>query len=182
MRAAALLPLSLAFAFAVPAHAQTHGITGIHIGVGSVGGPSLGPITGYGPDQFNSAGGGMYQDMAKAQRLIGDGQYQQADDLLATLVGRTSNRQVRFLKGVAKLGMGDAAAARRYFERSIAYGRNGSPGVMSGLALAEIRLGNRDAAHSILDRLRTQKEKCGGDCSRAVPLDQAVSVIEKALA
>ncbi|QGP78429.1 tetratricopeptide repeat protein [Sphingobium sp. CAP-1] len=175
MRLTILLPLCCAIA--VPAQAQS-GITGIHINLPTA---SSAPVGGYGPDNFRSAGNGMFHDIRQAQTLIASGDYMQADSLLATLVGRTSSRQVRFLKGVAKLGLGDAEAARRYFEMSLYRGRNGNPGAMSGLALAEIRLGNRDAAQGILEKLRYQRARCDDNCDRAAPLEQAVAVVEKAL-
>lgn len=177
MRFAILLCLSAAVA--APAYAQTHGISGITINVPT---PMSGPVTGYGPDNFYSPGHGANPDLRRAQSLIASGDYGQADSLLTDLIGRTNSRQVRFLKGVTKLGMGDAAAARRYFEQSLYHGRNGYPGAMSGLALSEIRLGNRDAAQDILGKLRDQQEKCGTGCDRAKPLDQAIAVVEKALA
>ncbi|CAM8671108.1 tetratricopeptide repeat protein [Sphingobium cupriresistens] len=177
MRLTILLPLCAAIA--APAYAQNHGISGITTNFPT---PMSGPITGYGPDNFRSVNGGAYNDVSRAQRLIASGNYAQADGVLTNLVGRTSSRQVRFLKGVARLGLGDATGARRYFEQSLYRGRNGYPGAMSGLALAEIRLGNRDAAQDILGKLRNQQEKCGSDCDRAKPLDQAIAVVEKALA
>lgn len=179
MRLTILLPLC--FVFAGSAHAQTHGITGIHVNVPT---SMVGPVTGFDPIDFYSPNSGsrLSRDFKQAQGLIAVGQYAQADDMLSILVGRTSDRQVRFLKGIAKLGLGDAGSARRYFEQSLYRGRNGYPGAMSGLALAEIQLGNRDAAHKILEKLRDQREKCGRSCDRAQPLGQAVSVIEKALA
>jgi tetratricopeptide (TPR) repeat protein len=176
MRLMVLVPLCLGLS--APAYAQTtHGITGIHIGLPT---PMAGPITGYGPDNFYSADI-SHRDVRQAQTLIAAGDYGQADSLLSTLIGRTSDRQLRFLKGVTKLGLGDAASARRYFEQSLYRGRNGYPGAMSGLALAEIQLGNRDAAQELLDKLRDQQEKCGHSCDRATPLGQAVAVVEKAL-
>ncbi|WP_311270979.1 tetratricopeptide repeat protein [Sphingobium sp. WCS2017Hpa-17] len=176
MRLTVLLPLCCAVA--APAQAQNvHGISGIHFGITS---SPAGPITGYAPTEFSSAFA-RNTDIGRAQNLIAAGQYAEADRLLTTLVGRTSSKQVRFLKGAAKLGMGDAEAARRYFEQSLYQGRNGYPGAMSGLAIAEIRLGNRDAAQNILDKLRSQQDKCGISCDRAKSLNQAIGVVEKAL-
>lgn len=173
--------LLLCSAIAVPAQAQQNGtgITGIHIGLSSF--PVSAPVTGYGPDNFVVANQAPYRDMDAARKLIASGDYVKADNLLSDVVGRTESRQARFLKGVAKLGLGDPAAARRYFEQSLYRGRNGYPGAMSGLALAEIRLGNRDAAQEILDKLRYQRSRCSSSCDRAGSLDQAVSVVEKAL-
>ncbi len=180
MRLTILLPLI--FAVAMPAQAQQNGtgISGIHFGTGNV--STIGPVTGFGPDNFGAGGGDAYQAMRQAQRLIASGDYVQADSVLATLIGRTENRQARFLKGVTKLGLGDQASARRYFEQSMYRGRNGNPGAMSGLAIAEIRLGNVSAARNILGKLRYQQEKCGHGCDRANALEQAVGVVEKALA
>lgn len=169
--------LTVCCAIAVPAHAQhVGGVSGIHFNMGT---PMSAPVNGYNAATFNFVS--QSPDLRQAQGLIAAGQYRQADVLLSKLIGQTSNKQVRFLKGVAKLGMGDAQSARRYFEKSLYSGRNGYPGAMSGLALAEIRLGNRDAAENILDKLRYQQEKCGKYCDRAKPLDQAVAVVEKAL-
>lgn len=170
--------LSLCCTIALPAQAQTvHGISGIHIGIA----PSPAePIGGYAPTEFPRPAAD-HADITRAQELIVTGQYMQADRLLTTLMGRSSSKQVRFLKGAAKLGLGDADAARRYFEKSLYQGRNGYPGAMSGLAIAEIRLGNRAAAESLLGKLRSQQAKCGSDCDRAQSLGQAVQVVEKAL-
>ena len=179
MRLPVLLPLLCAVA--MPAYAQQNGtgISGIHFNTGSPIG--VGPITGFGPDNFRGARADG-QQLAQAQRLIASGNYIQADSVLATVIGETPSRQARFLKGVTMLGLGDAAAARRYFEQSLYRGRNGHPGAMSGLALAEIRLGNVDAARTILNKLRYQQEKCGHGCDRAGALKQAVGVVERALA
>lgn len=175
MRLTVLLPLCCVLA--VPAHAQhVAGVSGIHFNQGA---PMAAPVNGYNAASFASTS--RSPDVGRAQKLIADGDYAEADALLARLIGQTSNRQVRFLKGVAKLGMGDAVAARRYFEKSLYSNRSGYPGAMLGLALAEIRLGNRDAAEDILQKLRYQQEKCRSDCDRAKPLDQAIAVVEKAL-
>jgi hypothetical protein len=176
MRMAFLLPLCCAIA--LPAQAQS-GISGITSFMPSY--PAE-PITGYGIDNFRSpAAQGPAADMQKAQALVAAGRYAEADPLLSSLMGKTSSKQVRFLKGVTKLGLGDAAAARRYFEKSLYRGRNGNPGAMSGLALAEIRLGNADAANDLLRKLRYQQDVCADNCDRANALEQAVTVVEKAL-
>jgi hypothetical protein len=52
---------------------------------------------------------------------------------------------------------------------------------MSGLALAEIRLGNPDAARDLLQKLEYQKGKCAANCDRAQAIDQAIGVVTKAL-
>ncbi|WP_157102531.1 tetratricopeptide repeat protein [Sphingobium sp. TCM1] len=169
--------LSAFCVFVVPAYAQTSGSI-----TQSPFTPMVQPVTGYASYDFAGPSASIPgRDMQRAQGFIASGNFAEADKLLGSLIGKTSSRQVRFLKGVAKLGLNDAEAARRYFEQSLYTGRNGHPGAMSGLALAEIRLGNRDAARDILQKLRYQQEKCGSDCDRAKPLDQAVSVVEKAL-
>ena len=53
-------------------------------------------------------------------------------------------------------------------------------GAVSGLAIAEIRLGNADTARDLLQNLRSQQEKCGMDCSRAQSIQQAIGAVEKA--
>ncbi|KAA9016402.1 tetratricopeptide repeat protein [Sphingobium limneticum] len=175
MRLTVLLPLICAIA--VPAHAQqAGGVSGIHFNIAS---PLVSPM--FDNSLYTAQLGPRRVNVAHAQKLIAAGNYAEADAMLSKIIGETSSKQVPFLKGVAKLGMGDAAAARRYFEKSLYYGKNGMPGAMSGLALAEIRLGNRDAAQNILDKLRYQQEKCSSNCDRAKPLDQAVAVVEKAL-
>jgi len=180
MRLTILLPLLCAVA--MPAYAQQNGtgISGIHFNNSSPMGVM--PVTGFGPDNFRNGRSGAVSDLQQAQHLIASGDFVQADILLATVIGETPSRQARFLKGVAKLGLGDAASARRYFEQSLYRGRNGHLGAMSGLAIAEIRLGNVDAARNILHKLQYQQEKCGRSCDRAGALKQAVGVVEKALA
>lgn len=178
MRLTILFPILCAVA--VPAYAQQNGtgISGIHFDAGSPMG--VVPITGFGPDNFK--GGNRSTSLDQARQLIASGDLMQADKLLATVIGETPSREARFLKGVTKLGLGDAASARRYFEQSLYRGRNGHPGAMSGLAIAEIKLGNVDAARDILHKLQYQQEKCGHSCDRAGSLKQAVGVVEKALA
>ncbi|HUD94016.1 tetratricopeptide repeat protein [Sphingobium sp.] len=179
MRLTALLPIALAVA--APAHAQhVGGVSGIHFNLGT---PMSAPVNSYGGYGVTDFSRPFWQssDIGTVQGLIATGHYAEADVLLSKIVGRTSSKQVRFLKGVTRLGMGDAEGARRYFEKSLYQGRNGYPGAMSGLAIAEIRLGNRDAAENILQKLRYQKEICSNSCDRAQPLDQAVAVVEKAL-
>jgi hypothetical protein len=173
MRLTALL--LLCSAIAVPAQAQQNGtgITGIHIGLSSF--PVTAPVTGYGPDNFVVANQAPYRDMDAARKLIASGDYVKADNLLSDVVGRTESRQARFLKGVAKLGLGDPAAARRYFEQSLYRGRNGYPGAMSGLALAEIRLGNRDAAQPLQQQLRSRRFAGSSGFSRGKGVDLRLS-------
>lgn len=179
MRQAVLLLIGLAMAG--PVHAQhVSGISGIHFDAGMSGRTPAMSYSNPGASDFSTP---LWResDIGKAQGLLAVGRYAEADMLLSNLIGRTSSKQVRFFKGAAKLGMGDAVAARRYFKKSVHQGRNGYPGALSGLAIAEIRLGNRDAAENILQKLRNQQAKCGLGCDRAKLLDQAVAVVEKAL-
>ncbi len=173
MRLAVLLPFCCALA--TPAAAQNGSMTP------ALAPPMTTPIDGWGADNFYSAPRFLSRDVLKAQHLVAKGRYAEADPLLNQLIGRTSSRRVHFLKGVTALGLGQPATARRFFERSLPSGRNGDPGAMSGLALAEVRLGNADAARHILRDLRYQQEKCRSDCDRAEPLKQAVAVVERAL-
>ena len=176
MRLAYLLPFIVV---ATPASAQTMGLMPSP-GPTLVETPSVGPINGFYPDIYSPMRP-LDRQYVKARALVGEGRYAEADVLLTELYGKTSSRQVRFLKGVTSLALGDAQAARRYFSKALPNGRSGDPGAMSGLALAEIKLGNSDAARDILVKLRYQQDKCGLNCDRAKPLKQAVAVVEKAL-
>ncbi|WP_256869420.1 hypothetical protein [Sphingobium lactosutens] len=182
MRLAYLLPLS--FLVAAPVAAQVAAVR-----QGNFGNPSKfsswnsAPVGGWGADAGNFGVARLDSNkLGQAQRLVAEGRYAEADPLLNELIGRTSSRHVRFLKGLAALGLGDPATARRFFERALpGGGRVGSAGVMSGLALAEIRLGNAGAARAILNNLRYQQAKCRSDCDRAGALKQAVSMVEREL-
>ena len=185
MRLRLLLPLCMAVsvpAFAQGGHAVT-GITGINFNAGYDFGTLSSGSTAY------SASGAFrgppdrppVNAMQYARELVVQGKYAEADPVLNRLMGRTPSKDVRFLLGVTKLGLGDADAARRYFERSVHRGFHYHPGSMSGLALAEIKLGNVDAANNILARLRKQREACDNRCGRAPALNAAINVVEKNL-
>jgi TolA-binding protein len=115
------------------------------------------------------------------RQLIQQGDYARADKMLNGIMGDTSDREARFLKGITLLAMNNPAGARRYFEKALPRGRSGHPGAMSGLALAEIRLGNADAARDLLQKLEYQKQQCAGNCDRAAAIDQAIGVVTKGL-
>lgn len=144
--------------------------------------PHTTPIDGWGADKGNFSSRPIPRDLAKVQNLIAQGRYPEADPLLNKLMGQTSIPRVRFLKGVTALGLGDAATARRYFERALPTTGYGDPGTLSGLAIAQARLGNIKAAQHILVNLRDQQSKCGTSCDRAEHLDRAVSIVERLLA
>lgn len=119
--------------------------------------------------------------IAKAGNLVAQGRYAEADPILSDLYGRTDSRQVRFLLGMTSLGQGNAEAARRYFLQSLSVSRMGHPGAMSGLAVAEARLGNMDSAHAMLTRLKQQQAHCASRCLNSAALDRAVLVTEQLL-
>lgn len=143
--------------------------------------PVTTPIDGWGADSLGGPPRSLSRDFIKAQRLVADGRYVEADSLLNKLIGQTNSRKVRFLKGVTALGLNNPETARRFFERSLPATGYGDPGAMSGLAIAQVQLGNVDAAQRILSSLRDQQRKCGTDCDRAEPLDRAVSIVERIL-
>lgn len=173
MRCTVILPL---FALlAVPALAQNSARV-------TLSAPVTTPVDGWGADRFGGQPRSPSRDVVKAQKLVADGRYAEADTLLNKLIGQTNSRTVHFLKGVTALGLDDPATARRFFERSLPARGYGDPGAMSGLAIAQVRLGNIDAAQRILSNLRDQQRKCGTDCDRAEPLDRAVSIVERLLA
>lgn len=172
MRLVFLLPLC---ALAAPAIAQSSGVP--HV----LSAPNMTPVDGWGADSLGPTSRSVPANMAKAQSLVSRGRYAEADPLLNDLIGKTNSRHIRFLKGVTALGLGEPATARRFFEKALPTPTSGSPAVLSGLALAQVQLGNIDAARSILQNLRNQQQQCGARCDRAKPLDQAVSVVEKAL-
>ncbi|OHD01686.1 MAG: hypothetical protein A3H25_04800 [Sphingomonadales bacterium RIFCSPLOWO2_12_FULL_63_15] len=152
-----------------------------------------GPVTSSGLYAFsaNSTGdtttptdlGGRSYDVSAAKAasvLISDGRYAEADAMLTDSIARSANRQTRFLKAIASLGVGDAETAKRYFRTLVKMGHYRHVGAVSGLAIAEIRLGNADTARDLLQNLRSQQEKCGMDCSRAQSIQQAIGAVEKA--
>lgn len=171
----AILLLPFCCVFAMPATAQNSGVAP------SLTAPVTTPPDGWGVDNFYSTAPSMSRDFLKAQHLVAEGRYAEVDPLLNQLIGKTSSWRVHFLKGVTALGLGEPATARRFFEKSLPSGRSGDPGAMSGLALAEVQLGNTEAARHILRDLRYQQEKCRSDCDRAEPLKRAIAVVEKVL-
>jgi hypothetical protein len=140
--------------------------------------PNTTPTFGWGADAGGS-GATRLSGYAVAQRLIAEGRYAEADPMIDRMIARTDHPRVRFLKGVNALGLGDPATARRYFLRALPVTRNGDPGAMSGLAIAEARLGNQDAARAVLVNLRRQQEQCRSGCDRRAALSRAIGVVEK---
>ncbi|WP_409529922.1 tetratricopeptide repeat protein [Sphingobium yanoikuyae] len=137
-------------------------------------------------DNLYNIDSGVYGDFRTAnygrvRQLMQQGHYAQADKALNRIMSGSNDLEARFLKGVTTLALNNPEGARRYFERALPNGRSGHPGAMSGLALAEIRLGNPDAARDLLRKLEYQKEKCAGNCDRATSIDQAIGVVKKAL-
>jgi thioredoxin-like negative regulator of GroEL len=129
--------------------------------------------------------GGLMRDysvkVAKAQKLVAAGRYGEAEPVVDELLRKVGTPDIQFLKGITLLGQGQPHAARGYFQAVVLRYNTRHAGAMSGLALADIRLGDADAARSILDTLRAQQAKCDNGCSRAPSLNQAVMVVEKAL-
>lgn len=129
----------------------------------------LGPLGSRGPLQ-------------KAGTLISQGRYAEADLVLNHVRGVTRTngglQQKKFLQGVVALGQNNPETARRLFNQAISMRRNEHPGVLSGLALAELQLGDAAAAQRIRDRLQTQSDACDDAC----PSSEALKVVDKALA
>jgi tetratricopeptide (TPR) repeat protein len=129
--------------------------------------------------------GGLMRDYKvqcdKARALIAAGRYRDAEPVVDELLRKTGSPEVQLMKGVVLLGLGQPQAARGYFQAVVLTYNSRHAGAMSGLALADIRLGDADAARDILRTLRAQQAKCDNGCSRAPSLNQAVMVVEKAL-
>ncbi|MBR2267415.1 tetratricopeptide repeat protein [Sphingobium sp.] len=183
MRLGPIFTLCVALSAPTTGIAQTYMDSSNAIGTNSLGvltSSYAGPINGFaGNHDFRPGGGNLLErDFIKARNFVAEGRYAEAEPVLNMLIGRTSAPQVRFLKGVTMLGLGDPAAARRYLEPA---SRTGHPGALSGLALAQIQLGNQDAAQKILGSLRSRLEKCGGMCADSKSLRQAITVVEKGL-
>lgn len=182
MRLAYLLPILMTVS--VPAVAQSNYGSGMNFGP-LVTWPGMSqPVDGWGADRGNFGQTYLYPPkLVEAHRLVAEGRYAEANPLLNEVIGQSSSSHARFLKGVTALGMGDPKTARRYFEKVLpGGGRVGSPGAMSGLALAEIRLGNVNAAQNILSDLRYQERKSHGDRKRIKAIRQAIDVVERELA
>lgn len=184
MRLVRIFTLCAALSTPAAVVAQTYMYSSNAIGTNSLGvltSSYAGPVNGFaGNHDFKGAGANqLSRDFVKARNFVAEGRYAEANPVLNTLIGRTNAPQVRFLKGVTMLGLGDPAAARRYLEPA---SRTGHPGALSGLALAQIQLGNEDAAQNILNNLRSRLEKCGGMCADSKSLRQAIGVVEKGLA
>lgn len=130
---------------------------------------------------INSGGGRAWTTpVATARILIEQGRYAAAARLLSGPHVR-QGKETRFLKGVSSLGMGDADTARRHFSHVARADNYREPSALTGLAAAELELGNVSAARDILGTLKEQQAKCKGECRRAKSLDRAVAALEKAL-
>lgn len=187
MRAAILLPLGLMFA--APAMAQLAPASSAPPGTNftdfnSFFGLPYSVVTTPAPGIDTGPQGARVQPLDAARAMIAAGQYRQADAYLGQVAGHASGLQrneVRFLRGVASLGEGDAARASGLFKSVVLSQGYRHAGAMSGLALAQIKLGDKAGARDILARLKTQQARCDAGCGRAASIDQAVSVVEKAL-
>jgi len=167
----AFLPLMIAIS--APAAAQTAPLT-LSI-------PNTTPVDGWGADSGGARPPVLASSYKRAQMLVAEGRYADADPLIDKMMARSDNYRYRILKGVTMLGLGDAPAARRYFERAASSTSNGDLGALSGLAIAHVRMGNRDAALAILDQLKVRQVKCADACKLAPALRSAVGVVEKSL-
>lgn len=138
--------------------------------------------SGSGPSDVNGRGLWTYDRvLTQARKLIAAGDYADADTLLNYHLVNVVGNEARFLKGVASLGTGDTEKARGLFEAVVKNRGYRHPGAMSGLAVAQVRLGNVAAAREILVDLQTRQQRCGESCRYAAPLEQAITVVEKAV-
>lgn len=86
-----------------------------------------------------------------------------------------------YLAGVASDGLGKPKDARRYYERTIRLDRDRLD-AHRGLALALVKLGQKDKAQAELDVLKAEAAKCAGSCASAATIDAAVKDVTDALA
>ncbi|WP_156840149.1 tetratricopeptide repeat protein [Novosphingobium aquimarinum] len=123
--------------------------------------------------------------LQQASGLLAQGRYAEADDVLDNVLGATRTNggllQLRLLKGVAALGQDHPETARRLFKKAASMRRSEHPGALTGLALAEIQLGDQAAAQRILDRLESRRDACDAACPEAKALGNAVGAVQKAL-
>lgn len=123
--------------------------------------------------------------LQKARTLVSQGRYSEADVVLNDVRDATRTNgallQKRFLKGVVALGQNNPESARRLFKKAASMRRSEHPGALSGLALAEIQLGDEAAARRIRDRLQTRSDACDSTCSSSTALENALGVVDKAL-
>lgn len=117
-----------------------------------------------------------------ARKLILDGRYAEADRVLDHFDVRQTAAETNLLKGITSLKLGNAEGARWRFLKAAKITRYRDPNALTGLAAAELSLGNKDAARAILGKLRSQQEKCGTRCTRSESLDRAVTALERDLA
>ncbi len=116
-----------------------------------------------------------------ARNLVAQEKYREALAELGSPFVHPQSRDAQLLKGVAWLEVGDAQAARRFFRDAAKASRHRDVAAMTGLALAEIKLGDVDAAKSVLHKLQRRQATCGGTCDSAASLDAAVGGLEKVI-
>ncbi|WBH16265.1 tetratricopeptide repeat protein [Sphingomonas radiodurans] len=179
MRLAWLFPLAVIAA--APAVAQVS----IGPGYGSPGAPAsaLGvpANSALQPTPYFPGSTKRYFPVEAARKLILEGRYAEADRVLDHFYVRQTTAETNLLKGITSLKLGDADAARWRFLRAAKITRYRDPSALTGLAAAELSLGNEDAARDILGKLRSQQEKCGTGCARNESLSRAVSALEREL-
>ena len=124
--------------------------------------------------------------LQEARVLVSQGRYAEAGAVLNDVRDVTGTNggllQKRFLKGVVALGQNNPESARRLFKKAASMRRSEHPGALSGLALAEIQLGDEAAARRICDRLQMRSDACDSACPSSAALESALGVVDKALA
>lgn len=102
-----------------------------------------------------------------------------AFDRVLSVVPNDAN--TTYLAAVASDGMGKPKDAKRYYERTIRIDKNRTD-AHRGLALALVKLGDKDKAQGELDFLKAAAAKCAGTCASTADLDSAIKDVTAALA
>lgn len=140
------------------------------------------PVLALTPDGNGAAFKPYERPVEQARQAIAHGDYAQAKFILDDIVQEVPKVEVRFLAGVASLGTGDARSASRYFEGALRFaGGDAHVGAQSGLAIAYLRLGRREAAEKMLARMKMRQTKCDNRCADPASLQQAITAVERAM-
>ncbi|HLZ83415.1 MAG TPA: hypothetical protein VKQ54_07585 [Caulobacteraceae bacterium] len=146
---------------------------------GGVGGRGMG---GAGGDEL--PGSVRYDSVAEYRHGLADlqaGKFTRADDEFGhALQADPANADTLYMRAKAKTGEGDLKGAEKFYEKALAIDALKISALRES-ALTLAKLGQTDKAQARLAVLKASNTACGGTCSQASALNDAVAVVQAAL-
>ena len=175
--------MALVGALATQPGALAQGLnTGQGAAGGGVGGRGMG---GAGGDELpGSVDALRYDPVAEYKRGLADlqaGRFARADNEFGhSLMTDPANADTLYMRGKAKTGEGDLKGAEKFYDKALRVDSLKIPALRDS-ALTLTKLGQADKAQARLAVLKASNDACGGTCSQASELKDAVTVVQAAL-